>query len=59
MTARNDELGQQKYNELCEKYPEDKERFFYHQLDITNEESITYDGPPRRNAVRRQGTACV
>ena len=41
MTARNDELGQQKYNELCEKYPEDKERFFYHQLDITNEESIT------------------
>ena len=40
LTARNDELGQAAYNELCEKYPEEKEHFFYHQLDITKEESI-------------------
>ena len=41
MTCRDDEKGQQLYKELCEKYPEDVERFFYHQLDITDEASIT------------------
>jgi len=41
MTARDDEKGQQVYKELCEKYPEDVERFYYHQLDITDEASIT------------------
>ena len=40
MTCRDDEKGQQLYKELCEKYPEDVERFFYHQLDITDETSI-------------------
>ena len=40
MTCRNDEKGQEIYKELCEKYPEDVERFFYHQLDITDETSI-------------------
>ena len=40
MTCRNDEKGQQLYKELCEKYPEDVERFFYQQLDITDENSI-------------------
>ena len=40
MTCRNDEKGQELYKELCEKYPEDVERFFYHQLDITDETSI-------------------
>lgn len=40
MTCRDDELGQRLYNELCAKYPEDVERFFYHQLDITDETSI-------------------
>ena len=40
MTCRDDEKGQQLYKELCEKYPEDVERFFYHQLDITDEASI-------------------
>ena len=40
MTCRNDEKGQQLYKELCEKYPEDVERFFYQQLDITDETSI-------------------
>ena len=34
MTARNDELGQEAYKTLCEKYQEEVERFFYHQLDI-------------------------
>ena len=40
MTARNDELGQEAYKTLCEKYPEEVERFFYHQLDIVDEASI-------------------
>ena len=42
LTARNDELGQSVFNSLCEKYPEEKEKeqLYYHQLDITNEESI-------------------
>ena len=40
MTCRDEEKGQQLYKELCEKYPEDVERFFYHQLDITDEASI-------------------
>ena len=43
MTCRNDEKGQEIYKELCEKYPEDVERFFYHQLDITDETSIADD----------------
>ena len=41
MTCRDDEKGQHLYKELCEKYPEEAERFFYHQLDITDEASIT------------------
>lgn len=41
MTARDDEKGQEAYKTLCEKYPEDVERFFYHQLDIVDEQSIT------------------
>ena len=41
MTCRDDEKGQQLYKDLCEKYPEEAERFFYHQLDITDEASIT------------------
>ena len=40
MTCRDDEKGQQLYKDLCEKYPEEAERFFYHQLDITDEASI-------------------
>ena len=40
MTCRDDEKGQQLHKELSEKYPEDAERFFYHQLDITDEASI-------------------
>lgn len=40
MSARDNEKGEEVYKELCEKYPEDTERFFYHQLDITNEDSI-------------------
>ena len=40
MTRRDDEKGQQLYKDLCEKYPEEAESFFYHQLDITDEASI-------------------
>ena len=40
MTCRDDEKGQQLYKDLCEKYPEEAESFFYHQLDITDEVSI-------------------
>ena len=42
ITSRNEEQGQEIYNSLCEKYPEEKEKeqLYYHQLDITNEESI-------------------
>ena len=40
MTCRDDEKGQQLYKDLCEKYPEEAERFFYHQLDITDDASI-------------------
>lgn len=41
MTSRDPEKGEAAYKALCEKYPEDVEHFFFHQLDITNEESIT------------------
>ena len=41
MTCRGEEKGQELYKELCEKYPEDVERFFFHQLDITDETSIS------------------
>ena len=42
LTARNDESGESIYNTLCEKYPEEKEKeqLYYHQLDITNDDSI-------------------
>ena len=42
ITSRKEEQGQEIYNSLCEKYPEEKEKeqLYYHQLDITNEESI-------------------
>jgi carbonyl reductase 1/carbonyl reductase 3 len=40
LTARDETLGQNAYNELAEKYPDEKEHFFFHQLDITKDESI-------------------
>ena len=40
-TARNDKLGNSSLNKLISKYPSSKSFLFYHQLDITNKESIT------------------
>lgn len=40
LTARNNELGEKSYKELSEKYPSEKEHFYYHQLDITKNDSI-------------------
>ena len=41
LTSRNEELGQKSFNELLSKYPYSKDYFFYHQLDITNKDSIS------------------
>lgn len=40
MTARNDEVGQATFARLTEKYPDDINHIYYHQLDITKEDSI-------------------
>ena len=37
---QNESLGKKSYNQLLEKYPFSKNYFYYHQLDITKEESI-------------------
>jgi carbonyl reductase 1/carbonyl reductase 3 len=40
LSSRNESLGKKSYNQLLEKYPFSKNYFYYHQLDITKEESI-------------------
>ena len=40
LTSRNESLGKKSYNQLLDKYPFSKNDFFYHQLDITIDESI-------------------
>ena len=40
LSSRNEELGKKSFEELLSKYPESKDNFYYHQLDITKEESI-------------------
>ena len=40
LTSRNESLGIKSYNQLLQKYPSSKNDFFYHQLDITKEDSI-------------------
>ena len=40
LTSRNETLGIKSYNQLLQKYPFSKNDFFYHQLDITKEDSI-------------------
>ena len=40
LSSRNEELGKKSYEELLSKYPESKDNFYYHQLNITKEESI-------------------
>ena len=40
LTSRNEELGHKSFEILSSKYPETKDNFYYHQLDITKEDSI-------------------
>ena len=40
LSSRNEVLGKKSFEELLSKYPESKDTFYYHQLDITKEESI-------------------
>jgi carbonyl reductase 1/carbonyl reductase 3 len=40
LSSRNEELGKKSFEILSVKYPESKDHFYYHQLDITKEESI-------------------
>ena len=41
LTSRNVELGMKSYLKLQAEFPEKSSKLFYHQLDITNEESIS------------------
>jgi len=40
LSARNEELGKKSYELLSSKYPNSKDKFYFHQLDISKEESI-------------------
>ena len=40
LSSRNEELGKKSFEVLLSKYPESKDNFYCHQLDITKEESI-------------------
>ena len=41
LTSRNEDLGKKSFNKSLTKYPYSKDYFYYHQLDITNKESIS------------------
>ena len=41
LTSRNENLGKNAFHRLLTKYPYSKDYFYYHQLDITNKESIS------------------
>jgi len=41
LTSRNENLGKNAFYKLLNKYPYSKDYFYYHQLDITNKESIS------------------
>lgn len=41
LTSRNEDLGQKSYTKLLSQFPYSKDYFFYHQLDITNKDSIS------------------
>ena len=41
LTSRNESLGKNAYNKLLTRFPYSKNNFYYHQLDITNKESIS------------------
>jgi len=40
LSARNEELGKKSFELLSSKYPDSKDKFYFHQLDITKEDSI-------------------
>ena len=39
LTSRNESLGESALKKLISKYPQNKEQLYYHQLDISNEQS--------------------
>ena len=41
LTSRNEDLGKKSFNKLLNRFPYFRDSFYYHQLDITNKESIT------------------
>lgn len=41
LTSRNEDLGKRAFYKLLNKYPYSKDYFYYHQLDITNKQSIS------------------
>ena len=41
LTSRNEDLGKKSFNKLLGQFPYSKDYFFYHQLDITNNDSIS------------------
>lgn len=41
LSARNEDLGLNSYKTLSQKYPTESQNFFFHQLDITDKNSIT------------------
>ena len=41
LTSRNESLGKNSFNKLLTQFPYSRDNFFYHQLDITNKESIS------------------
>ena len=41
LTSRNEDLGKKSFNKLLTKFPYSRNDFYYHQLDITNKQSIS------------------
>ena len=41
LTSRNEDLGKKSFTKLLNQFPYSKDYFFYHQLDITNKDSIS------------------
>ena len=41
LTSRNEDLGHKSFKKLLSQFPYSKDYFYYHQLDITNKESIS------------------
>jgi len=41
LTSRSEERGMESFKKLSDEFPEKADKIFYHQLDITNNQSIT------------------